>query len=164
MVYRQRLLRRREMLSSLHPYRYWKEDSYYLFDTPSGAQYVAYFLELDISQNLFTFNFDKKTEGNRKIANEHVFDTICSFLLSFFVKHENSLLVVCDSSDGRENARMRLFARWYNKMRISGVKRIDRIGRTKEYNLFISVFFWEDNPQKEQLLSILNEYFNDMLL
>ena len=47
------------MLSSLHPYRYWEEDGQYFFNTPSGAQYVAYFLELPFAKNLYSFIFDK---------------------------------------------------------------------------------------------------------
>lgn len=89
------------MLSSLRPYKYWEEDGQYFFNTPSGAQYVAYFLELPFTKNLYTFNFDKLYQGKYGVVDVYVCDTICSILARFFQKHQDSMLVACDSSDGR---------------------------------------------------------------
>ena len=72
------------MLSSLHPYRYWEEDGQYFFDSPSGAQYVAYFLELPFAKNLYTFNFDRLHSGIHGVVDVRVCDTICSILAVFF--------------------------------------------------------------------------------
>ena len=52
------------MSNSLHPYSYRESDGQYYFDTPSGARYVAYFLDLSsLVENLFTFNFDRIIDG-----------------------------------------------------------------------------------------------------
>lgn len=152
------------MSSLLHPYSFWIKEGQYFFDTPSGTQYVAYFLELPIAKNLYTFNFDRIQLGSQKIPNEYVFDTICFILLEFFKKHTNSMLIVCDSSDGREEARMRLFNSWYKRISPKGLNKINKSGRAETYNLLISILFWNDNPNKDQLLLLLDEYFNTMLL
>jgi hypothetical protein len=151
------------MLSSLHPYRYWEEDGQYFFNTPSGAQYVAYFLELPFAKNLYTFNFDKLHLGTHGVVDVYVCDTICTILALFFQKHQDSMLVACDSSDGREAARMRLFESWYRRLAPEELKKIDRSGQAEEYRLFLSLFVWDDNPDKERLITILDEYCRDLL-
>lgn len=152
------------MSSSLHPYRYWEDAGQYFFDTPSGARYVAYFLDLSfITNNLFTFNFDRIIDGERGIIDNQVFDTVCAILESFFVNHLHSILLVCDSSDGREEARMRLFNTWFNRAAPKGLSKIDRAGKAENYNLFISLLIWDSNPDKTKMVAILEEYCLTML-
>ncbi len=151
------------MLSSLHPYRYWEEDGQYFFNTPSGAQYVAYFLELPFAENLYTFNFDWLHSGIHGVVDACVCDTICTILAVFFQKHQDSMLVACDSSDGREEARMRLFESWFKRFAPEELKKIDRSGQADEYRLFLSLFVWDDNPDKSRLVAIFDEYCRDLL-
>ena len=164
MGYQRKLLRRREMSGSLHPYSFWQEDGKYFFDTPSGARYVAYFLDLSsFAEHLYTFNFDRIRERQRDIADSHVFDTICSILEGFFVKHRNALLLVCDSIDGHEAARMRLFDSWFHRIAPLGLLKIDRKGVAETYNLLVSFLIWDDNPDKDYLVAKLDEYCSAML-
>ena len=153
------------MSSSLHPYKYWKQEEAYYFDTPSGKRYIANFLQYpNLSENLYIFNFDILTSGTANVPDENVFDTICTILQEFFRAHSNAMLVTCDSTDGREAARRRLFNAWYLKLSPSGLAKIDREGKADSYNLFISLFIWEDNPNKDSLIAFLNEFYEDMLL
>lgn len=151
------------MSSSLHPYRYWEEDGQYFFNTPSGAQYVAYFLELPFAENLYTFNFDKLHSGIHGVVDVCVCDTICTILAKFFQKHQDSMLVACVSSDGREEARMRLFESWFRRLAPEELLKIDRSGQAEEYRLFLSLFVWDDNPDKSRLIAIFDEYCQDLL-
>lgn len=147
------------MSSSLHPYRYWKEDDKYLFRTPSGALYVAYFLDLSsLAENLFTFNFDRVSRGVKGVVDTQVCDTVCTILASFFKEHINSILIVCDSADGREKARMRLFNAWFDRIAPEGLIKLDKVGRASSYDLFVSILLWQDNPAKDQLHALLDEY------
>ena len=73
------------------------------------------------------------------------------------------MLVACDSSDGREAARMRLFDSWYRRLAPEDLKKIDRCGQAEEYRLFLSLFVWDDNPDKDRLISILDEYCKELL-
>lgn len=149
------------MSSSLHPYRYWIEDDKYLFRTPSGALYVAYFLDLSsLAENLFTFNFDRVSMGDKGVVDTQVCDTVCTILASFFKEHINSILIVCDSADGREKARMRLFNAWFDRIAPEGLIKVDRTGRTSSYELFVSILLWQDNPAKERLKALLEDYCN----
>lgn len=164
MEFQQKLLRRREMSGSLHPYSFWEEDGKYIFDTTSGARYVAYFLDLtSFADHLFTFNFDRVREKQRKIVDSQVFDTICVILEGFFTKHRNALLLVCDSTDGREAARMRLFNSWFHRISPPGLLKIDRMGFAETYSLLVSFLVWENNPDKDYLVAKLDEYCSTML-
>lgn len=153
------------MSNSLRPYSYWESNGQYYFDTPSGARYVAYFLDLSsFAENLYTFNFDRILEGVPDLVDSNVFDTICAILQSFFMKHQNSMLLVCDTADGREEARMRLFNSWYLRVAPKGLTKIDRSGKADAYNLFVSLLVWADNPKRVELISILEEYCKNMLI
>ena len=151
------------MLSSLRPYDYWVEDGQYHFKTPSGATYVAYFLKLPFADNLFTFNFDRLNPGVDGMVDAYVSDTICAILVKFFQNHLDSMLITCDSSDGREMVRKRLFESWYLSYAPPELIKIDRCGRTEDYNLVLSLFVWDDNPDKERLIAVLDEYCSDLL-
>ena len=152
------------MSNLLHPYNYWESNGQYYFDTPSGARYVAYFLDLSsFAENLYTFNFDRIQDGAPNIADSNVFDTICAILQGFFVKHQDSMLLVCDTIDGREEARMRLFNSWFIRIAPEGLTKIDRSGKAEAYNLFVSLLVWADNPMRDALVSILEEYCQTML-
>lgn len=148
------------MSSSLRPYRYWEEDGKYVFLAPSGARYVAYFLDLSyLAANLFTFNFDKERDGTEASPDDRVFDTVCSILGAFFSNHRNSMLVVCDSSDGRAEARSRLFNSWFKAVAPPGLIKIDKNGKTDTYDFYLSGFLWDDNPDKKNLITVLDDYF-----
>ena len=151
------------MLSSLHPYDYWVEDGQYHFKTPSGAVYVAYFLKFPFADNLYTFNFDRLDSGVDGMVDAYVSDTICAILVKFFQNHLDSMLITCDSSDGREMVRKRLFESWYLSYAPPELIKIDRCGRTEDYNLVLSLFVWDDNPDKERLIAVLDEYCSDLL-
>ena len=152
------------MSNSLHPYRYWESNGQYFFDAPSGARYVAYFLDLStFAENLYTFNFDRIQAGTRGIVDHNVFDTICAILKRFFTEHQNSMLLVCDTIDGREEARMRLFNSWFLRIAPEGLTKIDRSGKADAYSLFVSLLVWSDNPMRDTLVSLLEEYCKTML-
>ena len=73
------------------------------------------------------------------------------------------MLIVCDTADGREGARRRLFNSWYERIAPEGLLKVDRTGQAEAYNLFVSLLVWNDNPEKERLVAILDEYCQTML-
>ena len=151
------------MLSSLRPYNYWEEDGQYHFKTPSGAIYVAYFLQLPFAENFYTFNFDKLDSGIDGMVDNFVCDTIFSILGRFFQNHQDSMLITCDSLDGREMARKRLFESWFRLFAPKELKKIDRCGQTEGYNLVLSLLVWDDNPDKDLLIAVLDDYCRNLL-
>jgi len=101
------------MSALLHPYKYTVADDTYHFVTECGIEYVAYFLDYsEYGPDFYTFNFEKvcSSPERSKFPGLYVLDTICQILSVFFQKKTNALLIVCDSSDGREEGRRRLFS------------------------------------------------------
>ena len=58
---------------------------------------------------------------------------------------------------------MRLFDSWYLRIAPPELMRIDRRGKANEYKLFISLFVWADNPVKEEIVGLLDEYCRAVL-
>ena len=113
----------------------------------SGDNFIGWLTRLGVSQQ-------------DAHALTQVCDTVCTILASFFKEHINSILIVCDSADGREKARMRLFNAWFDRIAPEGLIKVDRTGRTSSYELFVSILLWQDNPAKEQLKALLEDYCN----
>ena len=58
---------------------------------------------------------------------------------------------------------MRLFNSWFLRMAPEGLTKIDKSGKAEEYNLFVFLLVWADNPQRDTLVSILEEFCRTML-
>ena len=58
---------------------------------------------------------------------------------------------------------MRLFNSWFIRIAPKGLTKIDRSGQAEEYNLFVSLLVWADNPMRDTLVSLLEEYCKAML-
>lgn len=96
------------------PYQFFKTESEYYFYTENGIKYTAYFnRQYGIeSCPVFEFGFSKNNVQKSKL-DLRVRETIKHILLDFWNNYDNVILFVCDSSDGRSAARMRLFNKWY---------------------------------------------------
>ena len=74
-----------------------------MFITQSGVVYTAYFIDISHSfgsDSVYTFSFDA---AGKTVKDDRVRVTILKILNDFFQSVRNALLVVCDSSDNREN-------------------------------------------------------------
>lgn len=74
-------------------------------------------------------------------------DTICSILTKFFQRHQDSMHVVCDSSDGREMSRMRLFESWYRILAPEDLKKLTAVARQRS----IACFFYDMSGMTTQI-------------
>lgn len=83
--------------------------------------------------------------------------TIASILKEFFRKNENSMLMVCDNIDGREEKRRKLFDRWYHTYNNYSLIKLDASLENDDYRLFVSMFINRSNPKRELLIHAFNE-------
>lgn len=91
------------------------EDSF-VFVTDHEVRYevsfvIDYTLDIDNSYQLCIDNVDNKQQP-RDIK---VRDTIAAIVEDFFKNNELSLLYICDTSDGRQSARNRIFKIWFEQ-------------------------------------------------
>ena len=67
--------------------------------------------------------------------------------------------MVCDSVDGKEEKRRKLFDRWFDKYADGNILKYDASAPLEDYRLFISIYFSKNNPNKKLLL----QSFYDLL-
>lgn len=91
------------------------EDSF-VFVTDHGVKYevsfvLDYTLDIANSYQLCIDNVDSKTQPR----DAKVRDTIVVIIKEFFNNNELSLLYICDTSDGRQKIRNRIFRIWFEE-------------------------------------------------
>lgn len=83
--------------------------------------------------------------------------TIVAILTEFFKKNSNSMLMVCDNTDGREGKRRILFDRWYETYSNNSLVKLDAAMEDNGYRLFVSMYINRTNPRKRELVDAFNE-------
>lgn len=88
----------------------------YIFETERGIHYSASFEEDIPFGGCETYQFViDKIDRVHSSHDPKVEETILVIIDEFFKERENVLLYICDTSDGREANRNRLFLSWFEK-------------------------------------------------
>ena len=88
----------------------------YIFETERGIHYSISFEEETSFGGCNTYQFIiDKIDKVRSPHDPEVEQTILVIIDEFFHSHLNVLLYICDTSDGREAKRNRLFLSWFDK-------------------------------------------------
>lgn len=144
------------MESSSQRHYDWKQDGLtYSFVTKEGIIYRAYFVDLSVYYpNLpNTFSFSLEPENPKKHRLDlRISATVAEILKQFFQKQENAMIMVCDSLDGKEEKRRKLFDHWFDVHTDDTLLKYDVSAPLESYHLFISLIFKKTNPNKELLL------------
>ena len=152
------------MASNLRPpYEYQKIDELnYEFVNRDGINYHLYFTPISsIYPDLMnTYSFSIEREG----TNPHPIDlriaaTVVDVLRRFFEAIENAMIMVCDSTDGKQHKRRNLFDRWFRYYNDGTLTTINAEVGEGDYELLLSIYFRKDNPNKPQLIKA----FGDLL-
>ena len=147
------------MSDLLHPYEYRTlDDLTYEFVTAHGAKYVAYFLDMAAYSrhfsHVYTFDFDAVNEVEVP-HDDRIADTICTIFGRIFTHHRNAVIIVCDSTDHREQGRNRLFQQWFLRINRSDIYKIDKQYHSEDYAIYTSLFIHAQNPD---FLRIVEEF------
>lgn len=148
---------------SLHPFDYKKvDDFYYTFISRDGIPYNAYFIPLQevYPELINTYSFNIEVEDSRPHPiDRRIAVTVVDILKRFFENDENAMVMVCDSSDGKQHKRRNLFDRWFAHYNDGSMDMISASKNEGDYNLFITLYYKHTNPYKSQL----KRAFNDLL-
>lgn len=140
---------------NLHaPYRLVLSDSNVLrFITDHGLVYEIGFAEdyTFMEENLYQF-FISELTGNHYAPDSKIKSTVWAVLEEFFQQNENVVIYICDTSDGKQAIRNRLFQKWYNDFEdrdeyafMSGVAEYEGVG------YFASAIAAKSNPNIEEV-------------
>lgn len=114
------MITRRLSLSSINktaPYQVWTENGYtFLFRTGDGVTYEIGFVEDcmisddgDVSQLIISV-----VNGDASHRDSKIQDTVTAILEEYFKTDYSTLVYICDTNDGRQSFRQRLFSIWFH--------------------------------------------------
>ena len=134
----------------------------YTFVSKFGIKYRVFFSPMEelYPQLINTYSFSIERESN----SPHPMDariavTIVAILRRFFENNENAMIMICDTLDGKEAKRRKLFDRWYKLYNDGTLDKLDASASTADYELFISIYFTRNNPHRKDLI----QAFRDLL-
>lgn len=104
-------------INSFSPYKVsMTEEGSYVFQTIKGIHYSVSFEEDNAIGGCPTYQLIlTKVEHVRSGYDPNVEPSILAIIDEFFHSYLNVLLYICDTSDGREGNRNRLFLKWFEK-------------------------------------------------
>ena len=149
--------------NSQNPYKVIEENPLdYSFVNRDGINYHLYFTPISsVYPDLVnTYSFSIEREG----TNPHPLDlriaaTVVYVLRRFFENVENAMIMVCDSTDGKQRKRRSLFDRWFQYYNDGTLATVNAEVGEGDYELLLSIYFKKDNPYKQQLMKA----FGDLL-
>ena len=105
-------------LHSPLPYEVLKKDELnYEFVNRDGIKYHLFFMPVfDLYPDLVnTYSFSIEREGtNPHPLDRRIAATVVDVLRRFFQNVDNAMIMVCDSTDGKQHKRRNLFDRWFH--------------------------------------------------
>ena len=143
-----------DSINSYSPYEVFLSEKIrgYLFVTSYEVQYSIDFIEDDLLTQSESYQFIIQNINNSSSPRDpFVRETIMRIVEEFFQKNQSTLLYICDSSDGKQSMRSRLFNYWFegysekDKYEILSSNVVDAEGTPT----YVSVIFRKDNPDAE---------------
>ena len=135
----------------------------YRFLTDYGVGYSIDFVEDDLLVSNETYQFIIANLNNRKSPRDSKLrDTILAIIEEFFQSNESTLLYICETGDGKQSMRKRLFEYWlasYNRK--SGFTILSSSLQDEDgiWN-FASIIVRNDNPHLKEIASEFMETVN----
>ena len=148
-------------LHSLPPYEVTTIDELnYEFTNRDGIKYHLFFMPVfGLYPDLVnTYSFSIEREGtNPHALDRRIATTVVDVLRRFFQNVENAMIMVCDSTDGKQQRRRNLFDRWFHLYNDGTLATINAEVGEGDYELLLSIYFKNNNPYKSQLVKAFGE-------
>ena len=142
------------------------KDLYYTFLNKDGIVYHIYFTPLfPVYPDLVnTYSFSIEPEDKMPHAiDRRIAITVITVLKRFFANVENAMIMVCDSTDGKQQKRRDLFNRWFRIYNDGSMETRNAEIGDGNYELLLSIYFKKDNPCRKQLVKAFNELLTNEL-
>ena len=149
-----------EKINLRAPYRVKQiDDCVFVFRTKHGISYTAGFVA-DVSfydEGVYQF-FLTKTSRKKGRKDDDISETVRVIIEEFFAQEEAVMLYICDTTDGRQDARNRLFRAWFHSYIESTSYTLYTEGMVIDnVHYFSSILLRRDHPM---LLQVLNKFHN----
>ena len=144
-------------------YKVWTEDGKdYLIETNRGNIFVVGFMDDYSIWPTGAYQFTINNQDHLPSPNDQKLrETILLLIEAFFVANPNILLYICETGDGKQALRSRLFIRWFNTY----ARRDDYIMQTAEVQEgdiknFATLIVQKSNPRLQEIIAEFKETIN----
>lgn len=150
-------------INRLAPYKVWTEDGRdFIIETNRGQIFVIGFMD-DYSiwpNGAYQFTINNQSHKPSPL-DQKLRETIFLLIEAFFAANPDILLYICETGDGRQAFRNRLFVRWFNVYsgRDAYVMQTAEVQDEKTKN-FAALIVQKSNPRLEEILEEFNETIN----
>lgn len=150
-------------MSILQPYEFSLREDQYFFETDNKVKYrieikdgSSYFIDFKPYLSVFELSIDLDSDA---IDASVPYDartqlTINQILIDFFNEHSNCLIYVCDSADGRHQARNRKFNSWFSKFNDGHLEKHDINLELEDTEMLFSLILHQSNPFREEVVKL----------
>jgi hypothetical protein len=103
------------------PYQVWEGERGYCFKTDHGIFYTVEFDPEESGIDIIAYWFNLTNNSHKSSPNDvKIRDTVLCLIEEFFRVNPEILLYMCESGDGHQAMRARLFLRWFNQYNKNG--------------------------------------------
>ena len=150
------------VINSKSPYYVDMVSSYgpFVFTSDNGVELAVDFVDDDLITSADSYQLVISNVNNRQSPRDKkVQDTVFSIVEEFFEKNQAALLYICETGDGKQMARYRLFRYWFDMFEYSKKYTSLSTSLTDEEGVMnaATVFIRNDNPYLPQIVSEFNE-------
>lgn len=147
-------------INRLAPYKVWTENGRdYLVETNYDLLFKIGFMDDYSIWQSGAYQFYINNESHRPSPNdEKLKATVFRIIEAFFAANPDILLYICETGDGRQAFRSRLFVRWFNNYagRDAFVMQTAEVQEGKTRN-FAALIVQKSNPRLNEILAEFDE-------
>ena len=129
------------------------------FITDSGVEYQINFMPDYTLWEEFAYQFVIINKNRKSSPNDAMLkDTLIYIVEDFFEENKNILLYICETGDGKQAARSKLFLRWFANYHRSDdyfFNSTEIVG--EEESNFAAIILRKDNPNLEEIANDFEE-------
>ena len=144
------------------PYPVWNVADYYYFRTKHGAIYKIGFMDDDIIWDSGAYQFIIVNENQSPSPDDPKLRvTIFRIVEYFFKANPEILLYLCETGDGKQASRNRLFVRWFRAYAKKYLYYFDTVEMQADgVENFAAIIVQKSNPKLNEIVEAFNRVVN----
>ncbi len=127
------------------------------------SKYIVGFVEDQtiMESGVYQF-FIENANDTKNTLSDKVYQTIVAIVEEFFTENDSAILYICDIRDGRQSARDRLFAMWFNSYEGRFNYTLSRVSlRIEDTDYYASLLISNSNPSYVEVLTAFNDFVRE---
>ena len=146
------------------PYSVWNVADDYYFRTKCGAIYKIGFMDDDTIWETGAYQLIIANENHTPSLNDSKLrETIFCIIEDFFKANPEILLYLCETGDGKQASRNRLFVRWFREYANRHLYYFDTVQMEADgIENFAAIIVQLTNPKLHEIVEVFNQVVNTL--